>query len=178
VPEFDMMAWWEHFASAAVRGGQVMAKYFLLVIAALAIGFTVVSAQPSAKMPDYARHFVILVHETPEEFALRSDTSALGQKYWQPWGEFHAELEKAGILRGGMPLQLESTAKHRIVKNGQAVVADGPLTPASPQWSGFFIIEVDDMKTAMEWAAKVPNASTRPVEVRHGYGMPKPPLKK
>jgi hypothetical protein len=54
-------------------------RWTAVVVAVQGIGYAGLQAQPAAKMPDPERQFVILVPETPEEYALRTDPTAKGQ---------------------------------------------------------------------------------------------------
>jgi hypothetical protein len=46
------------------------------------------------------------------------------------------------------------------------VVTDGPFMETKEHLLGFFLIDVPDLKTALEWAARMPPACARTVEVR------------
>ena len=43
---------------------------------------------------------------------------------------------------------------------------DGPYAETKEQLGGYFVLEVPDVDTAMEWAARCPSAGTGSVEVR------------
>ena len=45
-------------------------------------------------------------------------------------------------------------------------VYDGPYADTEEQLGGFYLIDVPDLETALEWAARNPAASTGAVEVR------------
>ena len=52
------------------------------------------------------------------------------------------------------------------MKNGETVATDGPFAETREQLGGYYIIDVDDLDSAIEWAAKVPNARKGSIEVR------------
>jgi hypothetical protein len=54
------------------------------------------------------------------------------------------------------------------VRNGTVSVTDGPATPAEEALTGYFVIDVDSIEAAIDWAAKIPNALNGSVEVRKG----------
>jgi hypothetical protein len=130
------------------------------------VGVGVISAQkPDAKPAESSKQFVLMVYETAEEFALRTDTTEKGKAYWQQWGGFMESMTKAGITRGGAPLQREATSRTLTLQNGQPNVAKAAGNDKL-EWTGFFLIEVKDLDEALAWAAKVPNAATSKVEIR------------
>ena len=46
------------------------------------------------------------------------------------------------------------------------MVTDGPFADTKEHLIGFYVIDVPDLDTALEWAARVPNVRTGTVEVR------------
>lgn len=83
--------------------------------------------------------------------------------YAAKWGEFNEEAAKAGILKAGQAIQDPHTAKTVRVKGGEIEVHDGPFAEIKENIIGWYQIECEDIETAVEWAAKVPNAKS-------GYG--------
>jgi len=146
----------------------LLAATAVAVMAAFGIGLLVYGQSPADAKAPAGEHFAILVYETPEEFALRTDKTEKGQNYWKGWGEYHQALVKASVLRGGMPLLRESTTRTVKFKDGKAEVNEGPVARTKPELSGLFLIEAKDLDAALAWAAKVPNAGTSIVEVRCG----------
>ena len=52
------------------------------------------------------------------------------------------------------------------VRNGIRSVTDGPAVQSEESLTGYFLIEVESVEAAIEWAAKIPNARNGSVEVR------------
>lgn len=52
------------------------------------------------------------------------------------------------------------------VRNGIRSVTDGPAVQSEESLTGYFLIDVDSVEAAIEWAAKIPNARNGSVEVR------------
>ena len=81
------------------------------------------------------------------------------------------EMKSQGVwvAAGG----LEETGSAKTVRNGdgQGIVSDGPFVEMKEYLGGFSIIDVDDEETAIEWAKKVSQATTLPIEVRKFRGM-------
>jgi hypothetical protein len=52
------------------------------------------------------------------------------------------------------------------VRDGERELTDGPFAETKEQLGGFYLLECKDLDEAVEWAAKIPGASTGSVEVR------------
>ncbi len=46
------------------------------------------------------------------------------------------------------------------------MTTDGPFAETREQLGGYYIIDVDDLDAAIEWAGKMPNAHRGSIEVR------------
>ncbi len=82
------------------------------------------------------------------------------------WGAYTRALIEAGVLVGGEALHPSATATTLRVRDGGRDVQDGPYADTKEQLGGFYVIEVPDLDTALEWAARNPAASRGAVEVR------------
>lgn len=82
------------------------------------------------------------------------------------WFEYTEALRNAGVHLAGDALLPTSSATTVRVKSGETVATDGPFAETREQLGGFYIIDVEDLDAAIEWAAKVPNAHKGSIEVR------------
>jgi len=85
------------------------------------------------------------------------------------YGEYMAytnELRESGALVGANQLQPTSTATTVRVRDGEQVVTDGPFAETKEQLGGYYLIEVESVDEALEWAAKIPSARYGTIEVR------------
>jgi hypothetical protein len=82
------------------------------------------------------------------------------------YADFTDEIDKAGVLRGGDGLQPSPTATTVRMRDGELLLTDGPFAETREALGGFYLVEVEDLDAAIEWAAKIPGASTGCVEVR------------
>jgi hypothetical protein len=105
--------------------------------------------------------YAILIHETAEDFARRSDPAFMGA-----WTAYSRAIREAGIVRGGAGLEPPETATSLSLRGGQRHVQDGPMAETKEHLGGFFLIEVADLDAALDWAARAPAASYARVEVR------------
>jgi len=69
-------------------------------------------------------------------------------------------------MRGGDQLADSPAATTVRVRDGQRLVTDGPFAETKEQLGGYFLVEVDDLDTAIELASKIPGARHGSVEVR------------
>ncbi|WP_395825162.1 YciI family protein [Elstera sp.] len=109
--------------------------------------------------------YMIIFSETETEFAQRTDPQLSGA-YWGAWGAYIGALQASGIVLSGNGLQPPHTATTVRVRDGKRHVQDGPFADSKEQLAGYFIIEVPDLDTALDWAARAPSASYASVEVR------------
>ena len=52
------------------------------------------------------------------------------------------------------------------VKDGEALITDGPFVESKEHLGGFTVIRAPDLDVALEWGRRVAKATTLPVEVR------------
>jgi hypothetical protein len=75
-------------------------------------------------------------------------------------------MKKAGIYISGERLRGVTTATTVRVGDGRTHVVDGPYAEAKEQLGGYHVIDVPDLDTGLQWAARCPSASRGAVEVR------------
>ena len=75
-------------------------------------------------------------------------------------------LQEAGVMVGGAGLQPTATATTLRMRNGKRQVQDGPYADTKEQLAGYFIINVPDLDTALEWSARIPATAGSVIEVR------------
>ena len=76
------------------------------------------------------------------------------------------ELRAAGawVFAGG--LHPPSTATVIRVKDGDALVTDGPFAEGKEHVGGFTIVRAPDLDAALAWGRRLAEATTLPIEVR------------
>jgi hypothetical protein len=72
-------------------------------------------------------------------------------------GEYMA-LAQLPTTLGGEQLQPGETATTVRVEDGRTLTTDGPFAETKEVLGGFYLIDVDDLDAALEFAAKVPAA--------------------
>ena len=75
------------------------------------------------------------------------------------YGQLFEEVQKAGVLRGGDPMQPSETTFSVQVNGGdQPTTTDGPMQKGGPWLNGYWVLECGDRDEAVAWAAKIPAA--------------------
>jgi hypothetical protein len=81
----------------------------------------------------------------------------------------NTDLQKTGawVFAGG----LEEADTATVVDGATGAMTDGPYLEGKEHIGGFWIIEVDDLDAALDWARRASKACEGPVEVRPFQGM-------
>ena len=85
-------------------------------------------------------------------------------------GKFVEESFKSGILKDTAGLKRTEHGYRIKSKGGKLTRTDGPFAESKEQMGGFWVINVPDMDSALEWARKATVACDGPVEVRPFQG--------
>jgi hypothetical protein len=115
--------------------------------------------------------YVLMVLETEEDLAARTDP-ARRDAYWGAYSAYGAALREAGVTVGGNALQGPETATTVRVRGGDRQVQDGPFADTKERFGGYWVIDVENIDQAMDWASKCPSASRGgAVEIRPVLSM-------
>ncbi len=93
-------------------------------------------------------------------------TTAEGAAEMEKWFLFSQELVEAGSMMAGEALSEVETATTIRVRDGKTITADGPFAETKESLGGFYIIDVENLDGAIEWALKIPNVGYGSVEIR------------
>jgi hypothetical protein len=72
-------------------------------------------------------------------------------------GEYYAISQTPGVI-GGAQLQGSETATTVRVEGGSTLTTDGPFAETKEVLGGYYLLEADDLDTAIEVAARIPAA--------------------
>jgi hypothetical protein len=78
---------------------------------------------------------------------------------------FAGELARQGKLRRGAPLAPDAVGARVRVRDGKAIVSDGPFAESKEVIGGFWIVEAANRDEAIEIARRTPHAGYGTVEV-------------
>jgi hypothetical protein len=84
----------------------------------------------------------------------------------QAYEAFGREVSEAGAFIAGEGLEPTSAATTVRVRDGERLLSDGPFAETKEQLGGFYLLECASLDEAIEWASKIPGASSGSVEVR------------
>lgn len=77
-----------------------------------------------------------------------------------------AEMTSAGALVLSARLTEPDTATVVRISDGAVLITDGPYVESKEHLGGFYLIEADDLDTALSWASKTTAIIGMPIEVR------------
>lgn len=108
--------------------------------------------------------YILLIYG--DESGWESMSSEEMEKIYAEHTSYGEALDKAGAMRGGAELKPTSTATTVRFSGGKARTVDGPFAETREQLGGYYIIEVDNLEQAIEWAEKMPGMHEGSVEIR------------
>ena len=82
------------------------------------------------------------------------------------WIDYTAATKQAGVLLGAERLAHVDTATSVTLQGGQRLLTDGPYIETKEHLLGFYLVDVPDLDTALDWAARMPVVRYGTVEVR------------
>ncbi|MDH3294986.1 MAG: YciI family protein [Acidimicrobiia bacterium] len=88
------------------------------------------------------------------------------------WFAYTEELQRSGALLGGEPLHDVADATTVRVRGGETITTDGPFAETKETLGGYYMIDVDTLDEAIDWAAKMPHIDYGTVEVRPIMELP------
>ena len=108
--------------------------------------------------------YMLLIYGDQNGWQSRSDeeNNQLMQAYYQ----FTEELQTSGSMVGGDALEPTQTATTVRVRNDETLTTDGPFAETKEQLGGYYLIDVESLDEALEWAARIPSARIGSIEVR------------
>ena len=108
--------------------------------------------------------YILLIYGNESDW-MNLSADEMNEMYAQ-YEQFSEELEASGAMRGGSELKPVATASTVRVRNGKALVSDGPFAETKEQLGGFYLIDVANLDEAIKWAAKIPSALAGSIEIR------------
>lgn len=108
--------------------------------------------------------YMLLVHHDQEAFFMRpeAERQSLMRESVQLANRLHAD----GHYLGAAPLHPATETTCVRVRDGKAIVTDGPFAETREQIGGYFLVDVNNVNEAIAIAAKIPGARIGTVEVR------------
>jgi len=110
--------------------------------------------------------YTLLLHY-PEMSAEELGPEALAEGM-RAFDAYAKALDEAGVLRSAEVLRPSSATTTVRERDGRLLVQDGPYADTKEQLGGTFVIDVDGLDAAIEWAGRAPSVAWGAVEVRPG----------
>ncbi len=115
--------------------------------------------------------YTLLVYESPADLAKRSNPETMSA-HTAMWRAYTQALVDAGVVVTGSGLQLPRTATTLRLADGKRLVQDGPFADTKEQLGGFYILDVPDLDTALDWASRCPIGPDSALEIRPNLQTP------
>ena len=109
--------------------------------------------------------YLLMAMESADDFAARSDPER-SEAYWEAWNAYLEALAASGVMTAAAGLQGPDVATTVRVEAGRRVLHDGPFADTKEHLGGYFVIDVDTLDEALQWAERCPSAAYASVEVR------------
>lgn len=108
------------------------------------------------------RYLLLIYGEEPATQPSQEESDAVMAEWWQ----YDAAIKDSGVHLDGIALQPSQTATTVRLKGDERVVTDGPFAETREVLGGYYLIDVPDLDTALDWAARCPGAKYGSMEVR------------
>ena len=82
------------------------------------------------------------------------------------WLDYTAAMKESGVLLAAEQLAYVDTATSVTARHGERLLTDGPFIETKEHLLGFYLLEVPDLDTALDWAGRMPIVRYGSVEVR------------
>ena len=108
--------------------------------------------------------YMLLVHHDEESFRKRPEAEREGML--QESVQLALQLHSGGQYVAAAPLHPSSETRCVRVRDGRALVTDGPFAETREQLGGYFLINAKNIEEAIAIAARIPGARIGAVEIR------------
>lgn len=117
------------------------------------------------------KYMLLIYNEEPTTPPPQEELDAVEAAWWA----YDTAVKESGIHVSGAALQPTQTATTVRVKGEERIVTDGPFAETREVLGGYYLIDVPDLDTALDWAAKCPGAKYGTMEVRPVIVFDAPP---
>ena len=107
--------------------------------------------------------YALLIYASPDE---RPATPAPASTAREAWLDYTVALKEAGAVVAAEQLRATDTATTVRLSEGERLLTDGPFAETKEHLLGFYLLDVPDLDTALDWAARMPIMPFGTVEVR------------
>ena len=111
-------------------------------------------------------HYELLIYSAPDAAATAHVPAGAADGVIESWADYTRALKDAGVLAGAEQLRATDTATSVRLRAGERLLTDGPFVETKEHLLGFYLVDVPDLDTAIEWAWRMPIVRHGTVEVR------------
>ncbi len=108
--------------------------------------------------------YALLIYAAPG--AREAARPVTGDGVIDSWLDYTVALKEAGALLAAEQLAQVDTATSVTLRGGDRLLTDGPFIETKEHLLGFYLLDVPDLDTALDWAARMPIMRYGTVEVR------------
>jgi hypothetical protein len=108
--------------------------------------------------------YLLLIHDDERRYSTLTEQEYAG--IVEGYRALTADLQERGAYVGSNRLAPTTSASSVSVRDEELVVTDGPFAETKEQLGGYYLIDVESLDEALEWAARIPTARTGSIEVR------------
>jgi hypothetical protein len=108
--------------------------------------------------------YMLLIYVDPATYAGVTDEQ--NQAEMAEYFALGPSLRERGITVSGEGLQPITTATTVRVRDGQALITDGPFAETKEHLGGFYLVDVPDLDAAIEVAQRIPDVRRGSIEIR------------
>jgi hypothetical protein len=112
------------------------------------------------------RYVLLVCNEETEEL-----TPEEARSRYAAYTRCEEQMRARGAFVGRERLQPTSASTTLRARQGQLVIADGPFAETKEQIAGYFVVECEDLDSAIELAKLIPAVEHGSVEVRPVWEM-------
>jgi hypothetical protein len=106
--------------------------------------------------------YMLAIYSDESDLAAMTDQDR-GAMYAE-YAQFAEDMGRRGMMIDGAELRPTSAAVR--VRDGRALVTDGPFAETKEQLGGYFVVDCESIDDAIEAAGKIPSARNGSIEVR------------
>ena len=107
--------------------------------------------------------YLLLIHHDERAWNELGETEQ--QKIYGEYRQLMTEMQATGQFLSGSQVQSSASATTVRVRGGTPLVTDGPFAETSEQLGGYFLVEVENLDTAIALAERIPSARMGTIEV-------------
>ncbi|MGH3303704.1 MAG: YciI family protein [Streptosporangiaceae bacterium] len=108
--------------------------------------------------------YALLIYAMPASAESRPPRTGTG--VIDNWLDYTVAVRQSGALLAAEQLDRTDTATSVCLQQGERMLTDGPFMETKEHLGGFYLIDVPDLDTALDWAAKMSIMRYATVEVR------------